>query len=78
VFPDIAYAGGTVGAENEGKQFANEVGIGLAFFYITGTFRTSLETFRSATGTDFAPRCFLVLVATGTFPHKVLAARSTI
>ena len=75
---DIPDASGTVGTEDDGKQLADEVGIDLALFHVTGAFCTGGEAFCLTAGTDFAPCRFLVLSATRAFSRKVFAARSAV
>ena len=68
MFPYIANTRRTVRIEDEREHFAYKVGIGFTLSYVTLTFGTGMIASAYATLTDFTPRCFFVLLTSGTSP----------
>ncbi len=76
--PYIANTCRTVRIEEQRKHFAYKVGIDFTFSYVTLTFGTGMITFAYATLADFTPRCFLVILASGTFSGQEFATSTTV
>ena len=68
VFPYIADTRRAVGVKEQCEHFAYKVGIGFTLSYVTLTFGTGMIASAYATLTDFTPRCFFVLLTSGTSP----------
>ena len=64
---NIVDAGSSVAIEQESKNLADKVIVDLAFLYILVALGASVKAFFLATLSDFAPGCFLILLASKAF-----------
>ena len=78
IFADKVDAGGTVAAEDEFADFANQVVVGAAFPDVHRAFGAGVDTFFFAALADLAPRSLLVFMTARAFAHAVFAARSAV
>ena len=78
ILADILDAGRPVAIEQESENSAYEVVMNLALLHVLDAFGTSVKAFLLATLTDFAPRCFLILLASWAFTIEELLACSAI
>lgn len=75
---DVADARRAVRVEQEGEDFPYHIVMRLAGFYVRTAFGTTVEAFRLAALSDFAPSCLVVLAASRTLTVEVFTTCSAI
>ena len=78
IFADKVDAGGTVAAENEFADFANQVVVGAAFPDVHRAFGAGVNPFFFAALADLAPRGLFVFMTARAFAYAVFAACSAV
>lgn len=78
VLADVADTSRAIGLEQECEYLTDEIGICLALGHVLMTFGTGVVTLTSDARPYLAPRCLVILMATGAFVRQILTARTAV